>query len=141
MGLGLIIAIPAVVLSGPLYGQWLGARMPISQPEGIGQLFDSKQPIKRQPSFIPSLFVMLLPVVLILGQTIARLSLASSSTLFQVVSFIGEPVVALSITVVVAIVFLAWSNGLSPGEGLGNPPEELGSHRCAITNHWRRRRT
>jgi gluconate:H+ symporter, GntP family len=68
MCLGLIIAIPAVVLGGPLYGQWLGARMPISQPERIGQLFDSKQPMKRQPGFISSLFVMLLPVVLILAR-------------------------------------------------------------------------
>jgi GntP family gluconate:H+ symporter len=93
MCLGLIIAIPAVVLAGPLYGQWLGARMPISQPERIGQLFDSKQPMKRQPGFLPSLFVMLLPVVLILGETIAKF--------------------ALSITVAVAIVVLAWSNGLS----------------------------
>ena len=113
MCLGLIIAIPAVVLAGPLYGQWLGARMPISQPERIGQLFDSKQPMKQQPGFIPSLFVMLLPVVLILGETIAKLALASNSALFQVISFIGEPVVALSITVAMAIVVLAWSNGFS----------------------------
>jgi gluconate:H+ symporter, GntP family len=113
MCLGLIIAIPAVILGGPLYGQWLGARMPISQPERIGQLFDVKQPMKRQPGFIPSLFVMLLPVVLILGETLAKLALPSSSALFQVISFIGEPVVALSITVAVAIVVLAWSNGLS----------------------------
>ena len=39
MLLGLVIAIPAVILAGPLYGGWLSQRMTIQPPAELGELF------------------------------------------------------------------------------------------------------
>jgi gluconate:H+ symporter, GntP family len=39
LGLGLIAAIPAVILAGPLYGIWLSKRMHVVEPEEMGKLF------------------------------------------------------------------------------------------------------
>ena len=43
LGLGLIVAIPAVILAGPLYGIWLSKRMHVVEPEEMGKLFSAKE--------------------------------------------------------------------------------------------------
>lgn len=113
MALGFLIAIPAVAIGGPLYGTWLAPRMPISQTKGIAQLFAADRVHERRPSLLTSLAVILLPVILMLGSTMAKLLLAETSDLARLMTFIGEPTVALSITVAVAIVVLGWLNGLN----------------------------
>ncbi len=112
MALGLVAAIPAVILAGPLYGNWLSSKMSIGQPQTIGRIFESKRSAQTNPGFVRSLFVMLLPVILMLGSTVAKMTMKQGSDLARIIDFIGEPVVALSITVAVAILTLGWLNGL-----------------------------
>ncbi|MEB0164381.1 SLC13 family permease, partial [Glaciimonas sp. CA11.2] len=69
MMLGFIIAVPAVILAGPLYGIWLSRRMPIELPATVGAVYSAKETQNKQPSFALSLLIILLPVILMLGST------------------------------------------------------------------------
>ena len=118
LGLGLIVAVPAVILAGPLYGIWLSKRMHVAEPEEMGKLFTAKAPGGELPGFLISLVTILLPVVLMLGRTVAKLWLAPDTFLSNALDFLGEPLVALGLTVLFAIVALGWSRGM-PRERVG----------------------
>ncbi|MCF5582248.1 gluconate transporter, partial [Pseudomonas syringae] len=113
MLLGLCIAVPAVILAGPLYGNWLSGRMHIEQPAELGEVFSAKPQTSRQPGFGISLLIILLPVILMLGSTLAKVALEPESSLALTLKFLGEPLVALGIAVLAATVCLGWANGLS----------------------------
>ncbi|MFM0018496.1 GntT/GntP/DsdX family permease [Paraburkholderia azotifigens] len=113
LGLGLIVAIPAVILAGPLYGIALSKRMQIAEPEEMCKLFRAGSAQIDLPGFAISLVTILMPVVLMLGRTVAKLALAKDTLLFDTLDFLGEPIIALGLTVIFAIVALGWSRGMS----------------------------
>ncbi|TDV63475.1 gluconate:H+ symporter [Pseudomonas sp. LP_7_YM] len=113
MLLGLCIAVPAVILAGPLYGNWLSKRLHIEEPAELGELFSAKPDVARQPGFGVSLLIILLPVILMLGSTLAKVAMAPQSNLALALKFFGEPLVALGIAVLAATVCLGWANGIS----------------------------
>jgi GntP family gluconate:H+ symporter len=55
----------------------------------------------------------LLPVVMMLGRTVAKLALTKDTLLYDTLDFVGEPLVALALTVLFAIVMLGWSRGMA----------------------------
>lgn len=129
LGLGFIAAIPAVIFAGPLYGMWLAPRLAARRAragdaaigDSIGaSISDTSEketnPGWQQPSFAAALTTILLPVILMLGRTIARLTLPAHSTAAVVLDFLGEPLVALALTVLLAIVLFGWSTGRSRTE-------------------------
>ncbi|WP_347554870.1 gluconate:H+ symporter [Robbsia sp. KACC 23696] len=134
--LGFIAAIPAIIIAGPVYGMWLAPRIAAKRVkdgeadagvEAIGASFDSEHAATpapdaahyRRPSFGISLITILLPVILMLGRTIARLLLPPTSPLTQALEFLGEPIIALSLTVIVAIIGFGWATGRGKNE-VGN---------------------
>ena len=118
MLLGFVIAVPAVILAGPLYGGWLSRRMVIQPPAELGELFSARDRAARQPSFGLSLLVILLPVLLMLGSTFAKVALAPHSSLAEGLKFLGEPLIALGLAVLAATVLLGWGSGM-PRERVG----------------------
>ncbi|WP_191485050.1 gluconate:H+ symporter [Pseudomonas sp. FEN] len=113
MLLGFCIAVPAVILAGPLYGIWLSRRMDVREPAEIGALFTAKVQTRRQPSFAISLLIILLPVLLMLGSTLAKVAMAPQSSLAMTLKFLGEPLIALGIAVIAAVICLGWSIGMA----------------------------
>jgi gluconate:H+ symporter, GntP family len=113
LGLGLIVALPAVVLAGPLYGMFISKRLHVEEPEEMGKLFTEQADGAAQPGFAVSLITILLPVVMMLGRTVAKLALAKDTLLYDALDFVGEPLVALALTVLFAIVMLGWSRGMA----------------------------
>ncbi|WP_145003915.1 GntT/GntP/DsdX family permease [Pseudomonas oryzihabitans] len=118
MLLGFAIAIPAVILAGPLYGGWLSRRMAIEPPAELGELFSARDQGARQPGFALSLLVILLPVLLMLGSTFAKVALDPHSGLAEGLKFLGEPLIALGLAVLAATVLLGWGSGM-PRERVG----------------------
>jgi GntP family gluconate:H+ symporter len=115
MALGAVIAIPAVILAGPVYGIWLSKRMHVEEPKEMANLFsshDENNASSHAPSFALSLLTILLPVILMLGRTVAKLALPKESYLAVILDFLGEPLVALGLTVVFAVIALGWSRGI-----------------------------
>lgn len=114
MAFGVLIAIPAVVLAGPLYGSWLARHMQVALPATPAtgpatQAIDGH----ARPGFVLSLGIVLLPVVLMLGATLARVLLPEGSGTGMALRALGQPLVALALAVLASIVLLGWGGGLS----------------------------
>jgi GntP family gluconate:H+ symporter len=112
MLLGFTLAVPAVILAGPLYGMWLSRRLHVEVPAELGELFASRPSAERQPGFAVSLGIILLPVVLMLGSTLAKVALPAENHLALTLKFLGEPLIALGLAVLAAVALLGWANGL-----------------------------
>ncbi|MFL1490927.1 GntT/GntP/DsdX family permease [Pseudomonas antarctica] len=119
MLLGFCLAVPAVILAGPLYGNWLSKRMHVDEPADIGALFSAPPKAPRQPSFGVSLLIILLPVILMLGSTLAKVAMSPENPVALTLKFLGEPLVALGLAVIAAVVCLGWAAGM-PRADVGN---------------------
>ncbi|MGX1195229.1 gluconate:H+ symporter [Metabacillus sp. SLBN-84] len=100
MILGIIIAIPAFILAGPVYTKlFKKEELEIDIPKG---LFNPKEFREEElPKFGISLFTALLPVILIGLQTMVEI-FAPESSISSVTDFIGNANIALLISVLVA---------------------------------------
>ncbi|MGC9669896.1 SLC13 family permease [Planosporangium sp. 12N6] len=171
MAYGLLIAIPTVIVAGPIYGGWIGRMVRPTPPEHLVAQFataSSNAPgtagpdatgatttapgttgtateatttapgttgtateagalttVKgephnpagvapdRRPSFGITLATLLLPVVLMLGKALADVLLAKSSGVRTVLDFLGDPLVALLLAVLVAMFTFGYLRGFS----------------------------
>jgi len=109
--LGLIIAVPAVVFAGPLYGKWLSRKASLAT---VTQLATLPEPVAgiRPPSLLLTIAIILLPAILMLLRSISLYILQSDSSPAHLLDFIGEPLVALTLTVLLAILTLSWRSGM-----------------------------
>ncbi|WLH19155.1 GntT/GntP/DsdX family permease [Pseudomonas simiae] len=119
MLLGFCLAVPAVILAGPIYGNWLSKRLHVDEPADIGALFSAPPKAPRQPSFAVSLLIILLPVILMLGSTLAKVALPAESAIGLTLKFLGEPLIALGLAVIAAVICLGWAAGMPRAE-VGN---------------------
>lgn len=100
MILGIIIAIPAFILGGPVYTKLFKKEsLNIDIPKGLFNPKEFKE--EEMPKFGISLFTALLPVILIALQAIVEI-FAPESGISQVTNFIGNANIALLISVIVA---------------------------------------
>ena len=131
---GIICAIPSVILAGPLYAKFITPRLNV-RPEQ--QLLDQyttpaengaekrhgsdtekylaatvevaeKPPVNIVMAFV----VVLLPMLLMLSRTLAETVFASSKALKSITEFIGDPVMAMLIGLVAAVILLGYSRGM-----------------------------
>ncbi|MDQ0377181.1 GntT/GntP/DsdX family permease [Amycolatopsis thermophila] len=114
LGLGLLVAIPTLIISGPLFGmvaaRWVpGARA----PEHLVPARGGSEDDVRRPSFGATLLTVLLPVVLMLAKAIADISAGSGNTARRVLDFVGDPLIALLAAVLVGMVTLGRAAGFT----------------------------
>ncbi len=98
LGLGIIISIPAMLISGWLFGKTL------KNINANPMSFVTDEVIVNNPKLSSSLFVLLLPVILISIHAFAN---------NQFLLFIGEPIVALLISLASAIYLLGFRRGIA----------------------------
>lgn len=105
---GIIIAIPVIILAGPFFARTL-CRIPATPlPEFVNSRALAEA---EMPGVGLSLFTALLPVLLIIVSTLSE-QLPWKSTLGgRIVGFIGDPAVALLISVLVALYTLGLARG------------------------------
>jgi gluconate:H+ symporter, GntP family len=108
---GLLIAIPTVALCGPIFARfasrWATANPPRALIEQVAKQTDHENP----PGFGLTLFTVLLPVALMLLRTAADVAFDEGSTVRDWADFIGDPIVALLIAVLLAL----WTFGTARG--------------------------
>jgi len=97
---GAIIAIPTVIVGGPLFYNTVKHINP-EIPQGLynPKVFTEEE----MPSFAVSIFTALVPVFLMAAAAIAKLTLAKGSMVLLVLTFLGAPDMALSISLTIAI--------------------------------------
>jgi GntP family gluconate:H+ symporter len=108
---GIIIAVPTVILAGPIFGSWIARRVhPTPSPELLEQIASDRK-YDNPPSFGLTLFTILLPVALMLIRTVVDVVQSKPNHVKSVADFIGDPVVAL----LAAVLFAMWAFGLGRG--------------------------
>ena len=111
MALGLLLAVPAVALAGPLYARLLVPHLrarPVALRSGTEP--DRRRAL-RPPRPALAVAVLLLPVALMLGRTVAAVALRPGGRVAGMLDVLGDPVVALGVTAMVAIAVLGWWHG------------------------------
>ena len=105
---GLIVAIPAIIVGGPLFGRTLKniKATPLKEFVNPRVLEDHEM-----PSMGISIFTALLPIILIAMATLIELLVPGHFPLKNVVLFLGNPVIAMLISVLVAIYTLGLARG------------------------------
>ena len=105
---GLAVAIPAIILGGPIFASTLKKY----KPKPLASMMSAKTFSEDEmPSLANAIFSALLPVLLIGGASALQLTTAEGSSFYKVVSFVGDPIIAMVITILVA----TWTLGLSRG--------------------------
>ncbi|MBX3256604.1 MAG: gluconate:H+ symporter [Chitinophagaceae bacterium] len=110
---GLIVAIPAIIIAGPIFAKTLKkiVSVPLKtfQPSVIEE--------DRLPSLFNSLMSSLLPVLLLIATTVIPLIVPSSEQVKNISSFWGNPMIVMLIALVVAT--------FSLGRGTGMPMKKI----------------
>jgi Gnt-I system high-affinity gluconate transporter len=105
---GIIVAIPAIVISGPILSKVLSRieAKPLSEFISPKTLTD-----EEMPGFWMSFFSALLPVILISLSTIAGFFLSNDNEIRKILGYIGNPVIAMLLSVLFAICTLGLARG------------------------------
>jgi GntP family gluconate:H+ symporter len=136
---GLIVAIPCVILAGPVFGTWISRRLDLPSPalagagsgegtgpsavgadlgtpaegeqqEAVADTTTADGPVRR-PRLGATILTVLLPVALMLLRAIGELVLDEDSRVRSVLDVAGTPVVALMAGVILAMVTLGTAVG------------------------------
>lgn len=100
---GLVVAVPSIVIAGPLFGKTL-KRYVAHPPTGLAS--DEPPLAKKLPGIGISLFASLLPLVLLGITTVAGDAFPQNSFTDRLIEFVGNPNMAMFISVLVAIYLL-----------------------------------
>ncbi|MEV0953982.1 gluconate:H+ symporter [Promicromonospora sp. NPDC050249] len=138
LGLGLLVAVPTVIVAGPLLAipltRWVRLAPPVSvlgMSDGAGAAGtadadgapDDGGPSNataglRKPTFGMSVLVVLLPVILMLARSVVEIAGATETGYGTVLEFLGEPLVALLLTSLFAL--------FAFGTAVGRTRQQLG---------------
>ena len=119
LALGVLVAIPTIILAGPLFGRLAGRWVVVDAPDTFDadRFADGADETHRRPSFAITLASVLLPVVLMLGKAVVDIFIgAKSNPIRQVFDTLGTPLIALLIAVVVGMFTLGRGAGMQRGE-------------------------
>ena len=141
LALGLLVAIPTVILCGPLLGIALARWVPVGAPAAVAgsgsattegpaadSAADSAPPegsaarpgtARRRPSFAVTVLTIVFPVVLMLGKALADILSPDAkhpAPVRTVFDFIGEPLVAMTLAVLLALLTFGYSVGFTSGD-------------------------
>jgi GntP family gluconate:H+ symporter len=124
---GLIVAVPTLVVSGPLLALAINRWVPVETPRRQGAAADElgedeelaedgeREPAeaRRTPTFAMAVLAIVLPVLLMLIRAVGELTLDDGTTARDVLDFVGEPAVALLVGVLVAMVSVGRASGMN----------------------------
>ncbi|OZM75197.1 gluconate transporter [Amycolatopsis antarctica] len=133
LALGVLVAIPTVIIAGPLFARVATRLVPDAVPPahlvpesaGTGDAEDSGAADARRPSFLATISTVLLPVVLMMGKALADILLAEDDATRRVLDFLGAPLVALLAAVLLGMFTLGRAAGFTRDKLSGTLSESL----------------
>lgn len=105
---GIIVAIPTIVLAGPLFAKTLRKYKP-SPSNNILQI--KTIPVEELPGIGISLITALMPVILLTCTALVLIWIPPTTVLGKIMGFLGDPNIAMLVSVLVAIYFLGMKRG------------------------------
>ena len=130
LAFGLIVAVPAVILAGPVFGSFVSRRVQAKPPPAAltGQppaatvsSTDRNRTVldfvgRRRPRFGTTVVTMTLPIALMLLRAAGEFLMPAGSPVRSALEIVGTPVVALLVGVIVAMLALGVASGLNRGQ-------------------------
>jgi GntP family gluconate:H+ symporter len=118
----LIVGIPTAVIAGPIFARFAAPRFQI-EPGALGIQLSRSAGRDNPPGFGITTLTICLPILLMLGSSLADLALAKSSPARPLLLFLGHPIAALLIAVLFALYTFGVRRGFT-SEQLGKFMEE-----------------
>jgi GntP family gluconate:H+ symporter len=109
LALGVAVAIPTVIIAGPLFSTFAARWAPVPVPDLFVTAEDEGEDVTKRPrpTFVAALISILIPVVLMLASALTDIVWkGSDSPAKSLIDFLGLPVVALGIAVIAGIFIL-----------------------------------
>ncbi|MBT2530107.1 gluconate transporter [Streptomyces sp. ISL-99] len=113
LGLGVLVAIPTVIIAGPLFSKYAARWVDIPAPERMIPQRPSED-LERRPGFGATVATVLLPVVLMLAKALVDIVVNDPDNPVQrVTDVIGSPLIALLAAVLVGLFTLGRAAGFT----------------------------
>ncbi|MER8072330.1 gluconate:H+ symporter [Streptomyces sp. NPDC094034] len=113
LALGVVVAIPTVIIAGPLFSRYAARWVDIPAPDAMVPQRTSDD-LKTRPSFVATVSTVLLPVVLMLGKALVDIVVDDpENTVQRVADVVGSPLIALLAAVLVGIFTLGRAAGFT----------------------------
>jgi gluconate:H+ symporter, GntP family len=112
----LIVGLPTVVIAGPLLAPLIVRRVPFEPRGAVAAQFTEKAGQPNLPAFSVTVFTVLLPVLLMLLATGVDLFMPATSGVRRTLDFIGDPIPAMLIAVLVSFYTLGFARGFTRTE-------------------------
>ncbi|MEV5937901.1 gluconate:H+ symporter [Streptomyces sp. NPDC051994] len=113
LALGVLVAVPTVIIAGPLFSKYAARWVDIPAPDKMVPARPSED-LERRPSFGATLATVLLPVVLMLAKALVDIVVDDpKNPLQRVTDVIGSPLIALLAAVLVGIFTLGRAAGFT----------------------------
>jgi gluconate:H+ symporter, GntP family len=110
LAFGILVAIPTVILAGPLFATLADRWVKVPTPEIFGSSETKQARSRPMPNFRTAIVAILLPVALMLARAVAEVvAPGSTAVLPSALHALGDPLIALGI----AVLFSAWLFGMS----------------------------
>jgi Gnt-I system low-affinity gluconate transporter len=111
---GAIIGLPCAALAGPVFGPWIAKRIHATVPDYMESEESRKEWQERDlPGFGIVFGIVLLPLIMIVLNTVSTAFLNKDSMVCTILSFIGHPFFALTVATLLAFTLLGTCRGLS----------------------------
>ncbi|MGW6569737.1 GntP family permease [Streptomyces sp. NPDC054975] len=118
LALGVLVAIPTVIIAGPLFARYAARWVDIPAPENMLQSFGGaarpSEDLEKRPGFGATVATVLLPVVLMLVKALVDIVVDNPDNgLQKVTDVIGSPLIALLAAVLVGLFTLGRAAGFT----------------------------
>lgn len=107
---GVVLAIPAIIIAGPVFSSTL-KKIP-SNP--LKSFVAEELPENQLPGTFNSFFTAVLPVLLLMGTTIASFVLPADSRFHTLIGFLASP----SVVLIIALTYATFSIGILQGKNM-----------------------
>ncbi|GAA2169097.1 gluconate:H+ symporter [Pedococcus bigeumensis] len=115
LAFGVLVALPTIAIAGPLFARFAGRWVDVPAPELFGTGEEHELRTER-PTFAVTLFAVLTPVVLMMGKALADIFTEDGNAVRTVLDFLGTPIIALLIAVIVGMFTLGRGAGMGTKE-------------------------
>jgi len=109
---GLIVGLPIAALAGPLYATWIAPRIALQAENPMAKQLEGSE-TGEMPGFGISVFTVMVPVLLMLVASAADATLPAASGARLALDFLGHPIVALLVALLLSFATLGRARGLT----------------------------
>jgi len=114
---GIILGLPTAVIAGPLFGKFISGKINVSLSTSLFTEQPEVQSSRNLPAFWLIIFLIVMPLLLIVLNTVTAVmvenSIISKSIVTDILVFVGHPFTALTLACLLSIYFLGIKRGMS----------------------------